>query len=74
MLSNEIVFEVTEDPVDGGFVASALGVGINTEADTLEELRTMVKDAVQCHFDKRETEERPSLIRLHFVRDEVFSA
>jgi hypothetical protein len=49
-MSNEIIFEVTEDPVDGGYVASALGVGITTEADTLEELRLMVRDAVDCHF------------------------
>jgi len=50
----EIIFEVTEDPIDGGFVASALGHGITTEADTLTDLRQMVKDAVQCHFHDAE--------------------
>jgi hypothetical protein len=46
----EIIFEVTEDPVDGGYIASALGVGTTTEANTLEELRQMVRDAVECDF------------------------
>jgi hypothetical protein len=31
----------------------------------------MVKDAVDCYFD--ETMQRPSVIRLHFVRDEVLA-
>ena len=68
----EIIFEVTEDEVDGGFSASALGHGIHTEADSLEELRANVRDAVDCYFD--ETMPRPKLIRLHFVRDEVLVA
>jgi len=67
----EIIFQVTEDPVDGGFVAAALGHGITTEADTLTDLREMVKDAVQCHF--HDAEQMPKIIRLHFVRDEVLS-
>jgi len=66
---NEIIFEVREDEADGGYVASALGYGIHTQGETLEELRAMVKDAVNCYFD--ETMQRPAVIRLHFVRDEV---
>jgi len=65
----EIIFEVNEDEVDGGYSATALGYGICTQAKTLEELRTMVKDAVACYFD--EAESAPKIIRLHFVRDEV---
>ena len=68
---NEIIFEVREDEADGGYTATALGYGIHTQGDALEELRAMVKDAVDCHFD--ETMEAPKLIRLHFVRDEVLS-
>jgi len=68
---SEIIFEVREDEVDGGYVASALGYGIHTQGDTLEELRAMVKDAVRCYFD--ETIESPKIIRLHFVRDEVLT-
>ncbi len=69
-MSTEIIFQVEESP-EGGFEASGLGVPIFTEADTLEELRTMVRDAVECHFDP---EERPKVIRLHFVRDEIIAA
>ena len=65
----EIIFEVTED-VEGGYTASALGLGIHTQADSVDELRAMVREAVDCYFD--ESEPRPSLIRLHFVRDEIF--
>jgi predicted RNase H-like HicB family nuclease len=68
----EIIFDVREDEVDGGYTAHALGYGIHTQGETLEELRTMVKDAVDCYFD--ETMVAPKVIRLHFVRDEVLVA
>jgi hypothetical protein len=42
----EIIFDVREDEIAGGYVASALGVGIHTEAETLEELRRAVREAV----------------------------
>ena len=66
----EVIFEVLED-VDGGYTASALGFGIHTQGDTMEDLKQMVRDAVDCFFDAGE--DRPSLIRLHFVRDEVLA-
>jgi predicted RNase H-like HicB family nuclease len=68
---SEIIFEVREDEVGGGYIASALGVGIHTEADTLESLRSNVKEAVDCYFD--ENMAAPKIIRLHFVRDEVMA-
>ena len=68
---SEIIFEVSEDEVAGGYVASALGYGIHTEAETLEELRGAVREALDCYFD--ETMEAPKVVRLHFVRDEVFA-
>jgi len=67
---SEIVFLV-EDAAEGGFTARALGHSIFTEADSYDELRDHVRDAVQCHFDDRE---RPSVIRLHYVKDEVLAA
>ena len=70
-MPTEIIFEVTEAP-EGGYCASALGFGINTQAETAEELRRMVRDAVECYFDK--PEDAPKVIRLHFVRDEVLAA
>jgi predicted RNase H-like HicB family nuclease len=69
---NEIIFEVREDEVDGGFIASALGYGIHTQGDTLDELRSMVKDAVRCYFD--DATQAPKITRLHFVREEVLAA
>jgi predicted RNase H-like HicB family nuclease len=70
-MPTEIIFEVTEAD-EGGFCASALGFGINTQADSVEELRQMVKDAVGCYFEK--AEDAPKIIRLHYVRDEVLAA
>jgi hypothetical protein len=67
---DEIIF-VVEEAAEGGFSARALGASIVTEADTLAELRVAVRDAVKCHFDDGEA---PSMIRLHFVRDEVLPA
>lgn len=67
---NEIIFQVEEAP-EGGYSACALGHAIFTEAETLEELRTMVRDAVRCHFDEGQG---PRVIRLHYVRDEVLAA
>lgn len=68
---NEIIFEVREDEIDGGYTASALGVGIHTEAETVEELRANVREAVDCYYD--EGTKAPKLIRLHFVHDEVLA-
>ena len=67
----EISFQVEEDDVDGGWVAFAIGVGITTQADTLDDLKAMIRDALRCHFD--DEKEIPPVIRLHFVRDEVFA-
>jgi len=66
---NEIIFLIEESP-DGGYEARALSVPIFTEADTLEELRTMILDAVVCHYDETD---RPRIIRLHFVREEIIA-
>jgi hypothetical protein len=65
---SEIVFEITEDDTDGGFIARALGHSIVTEADTWEELRTNVREAVRCYFDEGKA---PAVIRLHRVLDEL---
>lgn len=72
MSNTEIIFEVTEDEVDGGYSASALGYGIHTQGECVEEVRRNVLEAVYCYFD--ETMERPGLIRLHFVRGEILVA
>ena len=66
---NEVVFLV-EDAVEGGLTARALGESIYTEADDLESLREQIRDAVSCHFEEND---KPKLIRLHFVREEVLA-
>lgn len=70
MTSPELTFLVEEAP-EGGYTARALGADIFTEADDLDSLRSMVKDAVATHFDDSE---RPAVIRLHWVRDELIAA
>ena len=65
----EIIFIVKESE-EGGFIASALGHSIVTDGDTMEELRSNVKEAVHCHFD----DNQKRLIRLHMVKEEVFAA
>ena len=69
-MDNEIVFMVEESP-EGGFCARALGHPIFTEAESYMELKKMVKEAVQCHFDSAHC---PRVIRLHQVKDEVIAA
>jgi len=64
---NEIIFLVEEAP-EGGYTARALGFSIFTEADTWDELKEAAQDAVRCHFEE---EQRPHVIRLHVVREEV---
>jgi hypothetical protein len=59
-MAKEMIFLI-EDAPEGGYVAQALGYSIFTEADTWEELKLAVRDAVQCHFDEGE---QPDLIRL----------
>ena len=70
MADSEIIFSVQESP-EGGYEARALGHSIYTQADSLEKLRSMIKDAVRCHF---EPGQGPRIIRLHLVKDEVIPA
>ena len=64
---DELVFEVTQDG-DGGFSAECLTESIYTQADTWDELRHNVREAVQAyHFDGA----LPSSVRLHLIRDEI---
>lgn len=66
----EIIFLV-EEADEGGFTARAVSHSIFTEADTLDELRRNVREAVECHFDDGQA---PKLIRLHIVREEILTA
>ena len=66
---NEIIFLI-EEALEGGYTAKAIGEGIFTEADSLEEIKKNIKEAVECHF---EDEKRPKLIRLHMIKEEVIA-
>lgn len=66
---NELIFEVTQES-DGGFVAEALGESIFTQADTWDELRANVREAVTASYFDRPA---PTRVRLHLVRDEVLA-
>jgi predicted RNase H-like HicB family nuclease len=68
--ATEIIFEIHEAE-EGGYWARSLGHGIFTEGETWEELKDNIRDAIDCSFE--EGEERPRIVRLHFVRDEVFA-
>lgn len=49
----EILFEVREDE-EGGYVAEAYlnaNEQIITQGDTIDELKTMIVDAIECHFE-----------------------
>ncbi len=48
---NEVFFLV-EEAIEGGYTAKALGESIFTEGETLEELRTNIKEAVQCYYEE----------------------
>jgi hypothetical protein len=56
----ELVFLVEENP-EGGYTARALGESIFTEADDVDRLREMIRDAVRCHYP--DEAKRPKLIR-----------
>jgi hypothetical protein len=68
-VNTEIIFLVEEDSASG-FFARALGHPIFTEAETVEELKNNIRDAIRCHFDESEL---PRIIRLHFVKEEVIA-
>jgi predicted RNase H-like HicB family nuclease len=66
---NEVFFLV-EEALEGGYTAKAIGESIFTEADTMEELRANIKEAVHCHFDD---DKLPKIIRLHLVKEELLA-
>ncbi|MDQ1266858.1 MAG: hypothetical protein QG635_2011 [Bacteroidota bacterium] len=66
---NEIIFVIEEDP-ESGFTAKALNHSIFTQGETIHELKNNNNEAVHCHFEETDA---PKIVRMHFVRDEVFA-
>jgi predicted RNase H-like HicB family nuclease len=65
----EVVF-IVEEAQEGGFTAKCITESIFTQAETLEELKEAIIDAVHCHFD----DDQKRIIRLQIVREEVIDA
>ncbi len=65
----EIVFLIEEAP-EGGFTARSLGYSIYTEADTWNDLKLAIQDALACHFEEGQ---KPHIVRLHYLRQEVMT-
>lgn len=65
----ELVFHVTQEN-DGGYVAECLSHDIFTQANSWEELRGKVREAVSAYFFDQP---RPAAVRLHLVRDELLA-
>ena len=64
----ELIFEV-RDAEEGGYCARALGHALFTQAETWEELRGNVLEAVLLHFE--DIAVRPRMIQLHYIKDEL---
>ena len=64
----ELIFEI-RDAEEGGYCARALGHAIFTEAETWDELRANVLEAIALHFENGSM--RPLLVLLHYVKDEL---
>lgn len=64
------IFFLIEKAKEGGHIASAIGQSIVTEAGTMDELKTNIRETVDCHFDEGKT---PHIAHLHFVKNEVLS-
>ncbi len=67
--TEELVFDVSQDQ-DSGFTAECLSESIITQANTWQELRNNVREAVSAYFFDGVA---PVRIRLHLVRDEIFT-
>lgn len=67
---SEIFFLVEDDP-EGGYTARTMSGSdsIFTEADTIDELKANIMDALRCHLDQES--DIPAIIHLHYVKDET---
>lgn len=66
---DELIF-IVEESVDGGYEAKAIGESIFTQGEDLEDLKNQIKEAINCHFEENKM---PKMVRLHFVKDEIFA-
>ncbi|MDW8159186.1 MAG: 2-oxoisovalerate dehydrogenase [Bacteroidia bacterium] len=57
--------------MNGVYEARAVDYDIFTEAPTLEELKVAIREAVDKHFKTGKYGEKPALIHLHIVKEEI---
>jgi len=69
-MTKEIIFMVEEKP-EGGYIAKAVGHAIFTQAESVDELKRNIKEAVSCHFGESG---KPSVICLRMVKEEIIPA
>lgn len=62
------LFFLVEEALEGGYTAKAMGESIFTEAETIDDLKIEIREAVECHF---ETKDKPQILRLHMVKEEL---
>lgn len=62
------LFFLVEEALEGGYTAKAIGESIFTEAETIDKLKKEIREAVECHFD---TNDKPQIVRLHMVKEEM---
>jgi hypothetical protein len=67
MKARQVIFVVKRDP-ERGYNAHAVGHSIITQADTVKEMKEMIREAVNCHFDPGE---RPSEILVRFPKKTI---
>jgi len=66
MKNREIIFLI-EESIEGGYEAKAVGYPIFTEAETEEEIKKNILEAVKCHFDE---DEMPAYLNIRFLKEE----
>jgi predicted RNase H-like HicB family nuclease len=62
------LFFLVEEALEGGYTAKAMGESIFTEAETMDELKKEIREAIECHFD---SDKKPKILRLHMVKEEL---
>jgi predicted RNase H-like HicB family nuclease len=62
------LFFLVEEALEGGYTAKAIGESIFAEAESMEELKKEIREAIECHFD---ADQKPQIVRLHMVKDEM---
>jgi len=65
------IFFIVEEDQESGFTAKALGFSIFTEAETMDQLKINIKEALECHFD--DPKKKPQIAHLHYVKDEILT-